>query len=292
MATPSAVPVGPRIAVVTVSYGSEDVLPAFLGSLSAASAHRLLVIVADNKADESLKPLVAEYGARHLPMPKNLGYGGAINAAVATLPESIQWILVSNPDLVISPGSVDVLEAAGEEDQRIGSVGPVTMTPDGQVYPSARTVPSLRTGVGHALFANFWRGNPWTKAYRNDSSAPPHRRDAGWLSGSCVLVRRSAFAEVGGFDPEFFMYFEDVDLGYRLGKHGYRNVYEPEAQVTHTGAHSTTSDSHRMIAAHHESARRFLNKKYSGAALWPVRAALTIGLNVRSALMRRKGNHS
>jgi N-acetylglucosaminyl-diphospho-decaprenol L-rhamnosyltransferase len=78
------------------------------------------------------------------------------------------------------------------------------------------------------------------------------------------------------------MYFEDVDLGYRLGRAGYRNVYQPASTVTHVGAHSTGSESARMVRAHHDSARRFLSKKYSGWWLWPVRATLRAGLALRS----------
>jgi N-acetylglucosaminyl-diphospho-decaprenol L-rhamnosyltransferase len=105
-----------------------------------------------------------------------------------------------------------------------------------------------------------------------------------------VLVRRAVFDAIGGFDEGYFMYFEDVDLGYRLGQAGYRNVYEPSAVVVHTGAHSTKSsaESERMISAHHDSARRFLNRKYRGWWLWPVRVTLTIGLALRSALVRRR----
>lgn len=291
MTVPSASPRPPRTAVITVSYGSGGVLPSFLSSLQAASANRLEVFVTDNKADsDEAVSDIATQGVRYLPMATNLGYGGAINAAVDVLPESIEWILISNPDLVIEPGAIDSLVETGDRDPHIGAVGPATLTAEGDLYPSARAVPSLRTGVGHALFANLWIDNPWTRAYRNDTDLPPHRRDVGWLSGSCLLVRRTAFAEVGGFDPGFFMYFEDVDLGYRLGKAGYRNVYEPAAVVTHTGAHSTGSDSARMIAAHHESAQRFLNKKYAGAWLWPVRVALTLGLKLRSAIMTRNMN--
>lgn len=293
MATPASAPSSPRVAVVTVSYGSGDVLPAFLGSLGAASEHPLEIIVADNKADsqDDVAELALQTGAHYLALADNLGYGGAINAAAATLPPGIEWILVSNPDLVMSAGTIDTLLAAGDEDETIGSVGPATLTAEGELYPSARAVPSLRTGVGHALFANLWVDNPWSRSYRNDTDAAPVRRDAGWLSGACVLVRRSAFEQLGGFDDGFFMYFEDVDLGYRLGKNGYRNVYEPAAVVTHTGAHSTTSDSATMISAHHDSARRFLNKKYSGALLWPIRFTLTIGLKLRSALVRRRVKH-
>ncbi len=79
----------------------------------------------------------------------------------------------------------------------------------------------------------------------------------------------AAFDELGGFDDGYFMYFEDVDLGYRLSKAGYRNVYEPSEVVNHSGAHSTSVESERMIEAHHESARRFLQRKYPGPLLWP-----------------------
>ncbi|MCW4385054.1 glycosyltransferase family 2 protein [Salinibacterium sp. SYSU T00001] len=288
--TNSSPPPGARIAVVTVSYGSADVLPAFLDSLSAASTQPIEALVADNKAgsDEDVAALVTAHGARHVALPTNVGYGAAVNAAVASVAPSVEWILVSNPDLVMSAGAIDTLVATGEEDPRIGAVGPATLTAEGELYPSARAVPSLRTGVGHALFANLWNGNPWTRAYRDDTVSGSERSDAGWLSGSCLLVRRSAWEAVGGFDPAFFMYFEDVDLGYRLGRHGFRNVYEPAAVVTHTGAHSTTGESAAMIEAHHVSARRFLDKKYSGALLWPVRISLRCGLAVRSALIKRR----
>jgi N-acetylglucosaminyl-diphospho-decaprenol L-rhamnosyltransferase len=100
------------------------------------------------------------------------------------------------------------------------------------------------------------------------------------------------FDEIGGFDEHYFMYFEDVDLGYRFGKAGYRNRYEPAAIVTHAGAHSTAAESALMVASHHESARRFLNKKYSGPVLWPLRVALGLGLRARSAIVQRSLRHS
>lgn len=293
MIAPSSPFSPPRIAVVTVSFGSDGVLPGFLDSIPAASAASLLGVVVDNKADadSTIATLVEERGFGYLALPANRGYGGAVNAAVATLPDSVQWVLVSNPDVVLSPGCIDVLVAAGDGDDRIAAVGPRVLSATGDVYPSARAVPSLRTGVGHALFVNLWAGNPWTRAYLREAEAADVARDAGWLSGACVLVRRSAFDELGGFDDGFFMYFEDVDLGYRLGKSGYRNVYVPSATVVHTGAHSTNSDSAHMVRVHHESAKRFLGKKYRGALLWPIRVSLRLGLAVRSALVTRKLRH-
>ena len=289
MATPLTPAAQPRAAIVTVSFGSAGVLAGFLDSVHDVSVDPIIVIVADNKpdGDAAVEGLARQHRVAYLPLHANRGYGGAINAAVESLPSSVDWILVSNPDVSLTPGALDTMIAVGEADATVGSVGPTILTAEGEIYPSARSVPSLRTGVGHALFVNLWAANPWTRSYRNGSKASVERRDAGWLSGACVLVRRSAFTELGGFDSGFFMYFEDVDLGYRLGKLGYRNVYEPAAQVVHTGAHSTTSDSARMIQAHHDSARHFLNKKYAGWWLWPIRFALTIGLKARSAMVKR-----
>ena len=281
----------PRVAIVTVSYGSGAVLDGFLSSIPMASTSPVLTVVADNAAEsDGVADLAARHGAQYLALPQNLGYGGAVNAAARDLPDGVDWILVCNPDLVLGAGAVDALVATGDADPAVASVGPLIRDAAGAVYPSARKVPSLRTGVGHALFANLWLENPWTRAYRNDTDLPPRRRDAGWLSGACVLVRRSTFDRLGGFDPGYFMYFEDVDLGYRIGAAGLVNRYEPAAEVTHTGAHSTTteSESARMIEVHHRSARRFIDRKYRGWWLWPVRVVLAVGLTVRSALIRRR----
>lgn len=275
------------VAVLTVSYHSDDVLPPFLASLRDASSSLAYVVVADNLPSARTEKIASDAGAYYLPLPANPGYGGAMDLAAAQVPTSIEWLLVSNPDVVLRPGAVDRLLQTAATDSRIASIGPAVLTPDGQVYPSARAIPSLRTGVGHALFANIWIGNPWTRAYRNDTDVEPVARDAGWLSGSCLLVRRSAFDAIGGFDPGFFMYFEDVDLGYRFGQAGFRNVYEPAAVVEHSGAHSTRTESARMIAAHHASASRFLRKKYAGWWLLPVRLALGVGLSIRSAIFGR-----
>jgi N-acetylglucosaminyl-diphospho-decaprenol L-rhamnosyltransferase len=279
----------PSVGIVTVAYRSDDVLAGFLDSVATASASRPAVVVVDNAPGAGdASGLAKRTGASYLPMAANPGYGGAVNAGVRALPESVEWVLISNPDVVLGVGSLDALQKAAASDDRIAAVGPAVLNPDGSVYPSARAVPSLRTGVGHALFANLWQRNPWTLAYRRETDPSDESRDAGWLSGSCLLVRRSAFDRVGGFDEGYFMYFEDVDLGFRLTRSGFRNVYEPAARVTHAGAHSTGGESARMVVAHHDSARRFLSKKYAGWWLWPVRATLAVGLALRSRAIRRR----
>ncbi|WP_423918428.1 glycosyltransferase family 2 protein [Frigoribacterium sp. 2-23] len=272
-------------AIVTVSYNSGRYLDDFLASTQAATraSTPVRVVVADNDSDDvtRLAASTTSQGAEFLELGSNRGYGGAVNAAVRQLGPECRWILISNPDVVLDPGSLDVLLSTAESDESIGAVGPAVIEPDGSVYPSARRVPSLRTGLGHALFANVWPDNPWTRLYHLDGEHDV-RRTTGWLSGACLLVRRSAFEALGGFDERFFMYFEDVDLGYRLGRAGFTNVYEPAARVMHVGAHSTQNSSREMRLVHHRSAYRFLAGKYHGWYLWPLRAGLRLALGVRA----------
>ena len=281
-------PAPARIAVITVSFGSEAVLPAFLSSIPMSSeAADLETLVVDNRGDDDVKRLADSFGATYLRLEANRGYGGAINAGAAVISAETDWILIANPDLELLDGSIDRLLAVGSSDPSIGSIGPKVMTPTGEVYPSARALPSLRTGIGHALLANLWPSNPWSRSYLRDR-VDIHQRDAGWLSGSCLLVRRSAFDRIGGFDEGYFMYFEDVDLGQRLGSAGYRNIYAPSAKVVHSGAHATEGDSVAMIAAHHASAKRYLVRKYRNPILAPLRLALMVGIEARRFIVSHR----
>jgi N-acetylglucosaminyl-diphospho-decaprenol L-rhamnosyltransferase len=288
---------GDALAVVTVTYSPGDALAAFLDSLEKATTRPYTVVLADNgSVDGAPERAAAERaGVELLVIGENVGYGTAANRAIAGLGTQVGWVVVANPDVLWQPGSLDELLAAGQRLPRAGALGPLIRDSDGTMYPSARLVPKLGRGAGHALFGTVWPGNPWTRSYRQDQptggDAPPVERDAGWLSGSCLLLRRDAWDSVDGFDSRYFMYFEDVDLGERLGLAGWRNRYVPSAEVVHTGGHATMADagvSARMLAEHHRSAYRYLSDRHPGARWAPLRLALRAGLGVRSWLHVRR----
>ncbi len=161
------------------------------------------------------------------------------------------------PGRPMAPGSLDELVAAANRWPRAGALGPKVLEPDGSVYPSARTVPDITSGVGHALLGTVWPKNPWTARYRQENEAVTERA-VGWLSGSCLLVRRDAFDTISGFDSRYFMYMEDVDFGDRLGKAGWLNVFvPPSAVVTHAKGHAAGRHPELMLPAHHRSAYQF-----------------------------------
>jgi N-acetylglucosaminyl-diphospho-decaprenol L-rhamnosyltransferase len=277
------------VLVVTVTYNSGDHLTSFLDSLDRASTHDLRVVISDNGSTDGAPAREAERrgAAVHvLENNTNLGYGRAVNRAAEGADED--WILIVNPDVVMHDGAIDALIEAASARPDIGVVGPRILDADGSTYPSARPLPRLFLGIGHGVLSTVAPNNPWSRRYRPTNLATVDEPfDTGWLSGACLLVRRSVFERIGGFDDAFFMYFEDVDLGRRIGEAGFRCRYVPASVVTHVGAHSTSHASTAMVRAHHRSAYTYVSRVYPGVVWAPLRWALRAGLAVRARLATR-----
>ena len=280
-----------KLIVVTVTFSPGPHLHRFLATLAHATERPVSVVLADNgSTDGSPEAALADHpNTRLLRTGGNLGYGGAVNRAVAEISKEtdcLDFFVVANPDVAWGPASIDqLLEAAGRW-PRAGTLGPLIRDPDGAVYPSARHLPSLIRGGLHAVIGPIWHNNPWTAAYRQDR-LPPSERPVGWLSGSCLLVRKAAFDEVNGFDERYFMYMEDVDLGDRMGRAGWQNVYVPSAEILHDKGHATGRDPARNLAAHHLSTYIYLADRHSRWWQAPLRWAMRVALAVRSALAVR-----
>ena len=270
------------VRVVVVTWSSSAVLPRFLSSLRSATSSPYDVVVADN-ASPTGPPAVPE-GVRLLETGGNLGYGKGANLGASGF--AGDWLVIANPDVEWEPGALDeLIEAAGRW-PRAGCLGPAIRTTDGRLYPSARAFPSLGRGLGHAVFGPFWPGNPWTRSYRAEVGTPVEGR-TGWLSGSLMLVRRQAWEQVGGFDPKYFMYCEDMDLCRRLAEAGWDNVYVPSAVITHVGGHATAARPKAMLREHHRALYTYLSEHYRGPRWAPLRALLGAGLLARYLVAAR-----
>lgn len=276
------------LGLVVVTYQSGEVLAGFLDSLKHSTVLPQSVIVVDNSPTVLTPPKTPWLSSLEvIHRPDNPGYGTAANQGAASLPASCQWVVVCNPDIVVEPDTLDTLLREGEAREAAGALGPGIRNEDGSLYPSARAIPSLGVGIGHALLGVVWPANPWTKAYRGQYEASTTRL-SGWLSGSFLCLRRQALEAVGGFDEAYFMFFEDVDLGWRLSQAGWSNFYVPAATAIHHGGHSTKRNYNAMLAAHHRSAVRFIAKRYPGPLWAPLRALISLGLTVRERILREK----
>jgi N-acetylglucosaminyl-diphospho-decaprenol L-rhamnosyltransferase len=263
------------VRVVIVTYSPGPLLDALLDSLPGACSLPYEVVLADNGSTDGVPERAAAERSEVTLVRTggNVGYGRAANIGARGFEGD--WILVANSDLRFEPGAVDEMVAGAARHPRAGAIGPCLMEPDGSIYPSARTLPTLGRGAGHAVLGRIWPKNPWTRAYWADSDSGSER-EAEWLSGACLLVRRDAFEQVGGFDPAYFMYFEDVDLGDRLGRAGWLSVYAPAARVHHVGGATTARAPASMVVAHHTSAARYLAGHHSRPVTLALRTALAI----------------
>lgn len=282
------------IAIITVTYSPGDYLRDFVNSVPAAAEQGAHVVMVDNGSTDGAPEAVAAE-AREMPVELhssggNIGYGAAMNLGAQLLRDKLEageiddeYFVISNPDVIFQPGSIDRMIDAAKRHPRAGAVGPLIREVDGSVYPSARQIPRLSSGIGHAVLGPVWPGNPWTASYKDDAKMD-EERTAGWLSGSCLLMRWDAFDSVGGFDERYFMYMEDVDLGDRLARAGWLNIFTPTAEISHAQGHVASKHPEFVLKAHHDSAYRFQADRLQGRRYLPVRAALKAGLTLRRVL--------
>lgn len=245
------------LSAIIVAYRTPAELAAAVASLHAQSHPPDEIIVVDNGASEgSPVPALAELeGASIERPPRNLGYGAGCNLGVRGT--SGDELLLLNADVVLSANACETMVGRMEGDSRTAVVGPRVFS-GGRVQASARAFPSLRTGLlgrQSLLTGLLFRARRYPAEFRHTyGGAGP----VDWVSGACMLVRRSAFEEVGGFDESYWMYWEDADLCRRLVNDGWQVHYEPTAVAHHATGASGTNE--RTITAFHESAARFAAK--------------------------------
>jgi N-acetylglucosaminyl-diphospho-decaprenol L-rhamnosyltransferase len=267
------------VAAVIVNYRSTASTLGCIASLRQAGGVDDIVVV-DSASGDDCATKVREANVVFVPMSENLGYGAAANRGVRATDDPL--VVISNPDIVVTPGTVAALAAAMEADPRLGAVGPRIDRVDGTRYPSARTFPSIVDAAGHGFVGLVTTRNRWSDRYLRADQEDPGPVD--WISGAFMMVRREAFDAVAGFDETYFMFMEDVDLCRRLHLAGWDVAYEPAGRVTHIEGVSRASAPYRMILAHHRSLLRYAwrSGKPRDRALLPL---VAVGLAVRALVM-------
>lgn len=240
-----------RVAAVVVSYNSGAELPRSLGSLARLPLER--VVVSDNAStDDSVE--VARRYTEHVLQLSNDGFGAGNNAAVATVPDADAYLLI-NPDCAIGPEDYGRLVEALVADPKLGLVGPMMRYPDGRYGIASGSEPSMAKEwlaalkVDHAVPGGVKRALANSALLRSKIrmldyvavEPSPQTRPVDWVSGFCMLVRAEAFRAVKGFDAQFFLYFEDVDLCVRLRAAGWGVATVGSSVAEHQESTSTAA---------------------------------------------------
>jgi N-acetylglucosaminyl-diphospho-decaprenol L-rhamnosyltransferase len=238
--------------VVVNTNAGEDVLRCVRSVYESAGEAAFQVVVSDNgSTDGSLEAVEAAFpNVRAVRNGANLGFPAAANRGMKD--SAAEFVLLINPDAEVMAGTLEGFLKVARDHPRAGAIGALTRNVDGSIYPSARRIPSLWLGMAHTALAPFWRGNPWTRRYTLADWDRRTEREVDWVSGSSVLLRRSALDEVGLFDEAFFMYVEDMDLCTRMRKAGWTVLFSPQLEIVHIGG-TVTKGKRRMTREHSKS---------------------------------------
>lgn len=209
-----------RVTVSVVTHNSARVIGRALASVADAAA----VVAVDNASrDETAAAiLAARPDARVLGPGGNLGFGAGHNAGLAET--RTEFVLLLNPDAALKPGALDALVAAADRYPNAALLGPAIYRADGR----------LETSHDLGLFERIAAG-----PRRDEAEPPAGDLSANFLSGAVLLGRVAALREIGGFDPAFFLYFEDDDLCLRLRRAGWTLVRVAAAAAEHAGGASS-----------------------------------------------------
>lgn len=276
----------PDFSVSIVSYNTCGLLRACLQSLldrQADGEASLEITVADNgSADGSVAMVRAEFpGVRVLEMGGNVGFGRANNAALAEARG--RFFCLVNSDAETLTGSLLQAREYLEAHPDVGSVGGRLLWPDDRLQPSCGYDLSLwgvfteQTFLGPLLSRLFHRPE-----YADEGVTEP--TDMAQPSGAFMVIRRETFRAVGGFDPAYFMYTEDVDLNRRMRLAGWRLVFLPSLFIRHhRGASSSAgwAARARMVSANNQSRFYYFNRFHGPAAARTLRLFCLFGTAIR-----------
>ncbi|MDD5736889.1 MAG: glycosyltransferase family 2 protein [Candidatus Omnitrophica bacterium] len=237
-----------------VNYNSRDDLIRCLDTAPDCD-----IFVVDNASTEPIDDLAEKYKrVNFIFNKKNIGFGAANNIALKKA--STGYFLICNPDIRFRKDTVAELTAYMDAHEDVAIAGPKLLNEDGTVQYSCRRFPTPATFFARGLFPGrnpkFMRDYLMTDA---DRSKP---LDVDWVLGSFMFARRDDLVKLGGFDESHFMYYEDIDLCYRVKKVGKRVVYVPQAEATHTYRRESARGGFGKLKYHHTlNAMRFFARR-------------------------------
>ena len=272
-----------RLSVTICSWNTQDDLRACLASLERIEG--VETIVCDNNSEDGSPMMVAEEfpWVRLLAQRTNLGFTGGQNLMIEA--RKAPHVLLLNSDTVDHPGANENLLRYLEANSEIGILGPKLLNPDGSLQLSCRRFPNPLA----ALFRNtplgrLFPNNRFTREYLMADFEHDVPREVDWVSGAALLARGELIDRIGGLDPEFFMFCEDVDWCWRAWKAGYKVVYLPSSTITHAIGRSTDKVPNRMIGRFHRSMWRFYRKNMLPEIALPLRPFALAGAGAALAL--------
>lgn len=265
------------VAIIVVNWNLKEKTADCLRSLQQVETPHQVVVVDNGSTDNSAEYLIQQFPhVTFLVLPKNVGFGAACNMAIRQVlnEQNCDYVFLLNNDATVHAQTLDKMLQAARQQPEAGILGPkiyYSQRHDVLWYAGAR----CRRGVLAA--ADTGRGQV-------DVGQFDTRQEVDFVFGAAMLIHHSVFAEIGFFDPRFFLYLEDMDFCLRAQKAGFRLLFVPNAIVWHYGSAST--DRNVTFRKHHQARSTVLFLwKHISIILLPFVLAFWLAVTVRTILM-------
>jgi N-acetylglucosaminyl-diphospho-decaprenol L-rhamnosyltransferase len=270
--------------VVIVSYRSREMVRECLDSLRAhPPTCPMRVVVVDNDSRDGTAELIAsEYPEVELiASAENLGFSTATNLGGRR--GEAPYLLALNPDTAVTAGALDTVIGVFEQHPEVGVVGPRLERADGSLdHAARRSFPTPLSALGHFSGLGRRRGASGRLAAYRAPEVESGPVDA--VNGAFMLMRRSAFEAAGGFDEDYWMYMEDLDLSYRLAQEGWQSWYEPAATVMHVKGGTVSGERSPRLNWHfHRGMYLFYRHHYAPHRSAALNALVYVGIAAKLA---------
>ncbi|MFN2468635.1 MAG: glycosyltransferase family 2 protein [Gaiellaceae bacterium] len=270
----------PRVSVIVVAYNGLPWIERCLASV--ADGHELIVV--DNGSTDGTLELVRErFPQARIVEQDNRGMGGGNNAGMRLA--AGRYFLLLNSDAWAIGDAVERLADFADQHPEAAVVGPRLLNVDGTLQRSVRGFPTLwRLATEYFFLRKLGPRTDALNALYGGRFDHESVREADWLYGACLLVRRDAADAVGLFDEAFFMFSEEVDWCYRFRAAGWKVLFFPGAEVVHVGG---ASHGGRMYRENVRGHLRFFAKHHGAREAERARRLLLAGVRLRARLFPR-----
>ena len=287
-----------RVGAVLVAHGRADLAVRCARTLHPeVSRERLVVVVNAPELAEAADLAALRQTATVVVPPRRQGYGANLNMGARSLPDGLDFWLLANDDIELRPGALKALLCTLAHNERTGAVGPSLVDGEGRPLPRPLNAPDATRFALH--FARLLPLGPaWGLAERLFDSQGIGRSDSGrsedWLLGAAMAVRADAFRSIGGFDEDFFLYFEETDFCFRLRAAGWQIAHEPTAEVAHVGGASTENQYWQVFL---QSRRLYFLRRLGRARLLALQGVLFVvfvvgvAYHLLAAIVRPRSAH-
>jgi GT2 family glycosyltransferase len=257
------------VCAIVVSHNSGDWLGPALSSLfEHAGEVDLDVVVVDNGDDGSGRKAAARFDRVRAIECANHGFAHANNRGAVTA--DARYLLLLNPDVEVLDGELADLVSHMDAHPEIGIAGCRQVDGEGGLWPTARRFPGVARALGEAIGPERLGLGAWLGETELDLPRYDGELSCDWISGSFLLIRREALANVGLLDERFFFYSEEVDLCLRVKREGWEIRHLPQFEIAHYGG--STDASPRM-----EAQMAYARSQYAAKHFSPLRRLAFVG---------------